>query len=110
MRSLRTEYAPTVPRSPGSVHRDKFSSVLPTIWSDVAWRTVVQASGSGSFEFSAAFASRFLNECHDVAPLLGMVLLECTKWMDGVEKLVHVRLKHWLPDASILQRNYDHGT
>src|SRR5215475_4013827 len=38
----------------------------------------------GQFEFSAAFA-RAPNVFHDVAPLRGMVLLECTKWKEGVK-------------------------
>jgi hypothetical protein len=33
----------------------------------------------------------------DVASLRGMVLLECTKWKDDVEKLAHVRLNTGFP-------------
>ena len=50
-RGIRKEVA-------ASVHRDKVSSVLPTIWSEVHKATVVLAAGSGQFVFSAAFASR----------------------------------------------------
>src|SRR5262249_39592258 len=48
--------------------------------------------GSGSVSIFRRLRLALLNEFHDVAPLRDMVLLECTKWKDGVEKVAHVRL------------------